>query len=102
MKSPKVIDKKEAVQALAHHHAAFSQRLKLVPRYKLGMAADGVAMRSTGWWNASVRGFNGDVLSRLDGGFAPELSSGSCGWPRSLYSERNFEIGPNRDKLTHR
>ena len=34
MKSPKVIDKQEGVQALAHNNTVFSQLLKLVPRHE--------------------------------------------------------------------
>jgi putative transposase len=34
MKSPKVIDKQEGVQALAHHNTIFSQLLKLVSRHE--------------------------------------------------------------------
>jgi hypothetical protein len=33
MKSPKVIDKQEGVQALAHHNTVFAQLLKLVSRH---------------------------------------------------------------------
>jgi putative transposase len=34
MKSPKVIDKQEGVQALAHNNTVFAQLLKLVPRHE--------------------------------------------------------------------
>ena len=40
MKSPKVIDKQEGVQALAHHNTVFSQLLKLVSRHEFEALAN--------------------------------------------------------------
>ncbi|WP_425443947.1 DUF4372 domain-containing protein [Thioalkalivibrio denitrificans] len=40
MKSPKVIEKQEGVQALSHHNTVFSQLLKLIPRHEFETLAN--------------------------------------------------------------
>jgi hypothetical protein len=58
MKSPKVIEKQEGVQALAHHNTVFSQLLKLVPRHEFETLAnrhhDGRKLRKMTRWSQFI------------------------------------------------
>jgi putative transposase len=58
MKSPKVIEKQEGVQALAHHNTVFSQLLKLVPRHEFETLANqhhtGQKLRKMTRWSQFV------------------------------------------------
>jgi putative transposase len=58
MKSPKVIEKQEGVQALAHHNTVFSQLLKLVPRHEFETLAnqhhEGRKLRKMTRWSQFV------------------------------------------------
>jgi putative transposase len=58
MKSPKVIEKQEGVQAMAHHNTVFSQLLKLVPRHEFETLAtqhhEGRKLRKMTRWSQFV------------------------------------------------
>jgi hypothetical protein len=58
MKSPKVIEKQEGDQALAHHNTVFSQLLKLVPRHEFETLAnrhhEGRKLRKITHWSQFV------------------------------------------------
>ena len=58
MKSPKVIEKQEGVQALSHHNTVFSQLLKLVPRHEFEALAnrhhEGRKLRKITRWSQFV------------------------------------------------
>jgi putative transposase len=58
MRSPKVIEKQEGVQALAHNNTVFSQLLKLVPRHEFETLANqhhvGRQLRKMNRWSQFV------------------------------------------------
>jgi hypothetical protein len=58
MKSPKVIEKQEGVQALPHHNTVFSQLLKLIPRHEFETLAnqhhEGRKLRKMTRWSQFV------------------------------------------------
>jgi putative transposase len=102
MKSPKVIEKQEGAQALAHHNTVLSQLLKLVPRHEFETLAhrhhEGARLRKMTRWSQFVamalaqlsgRSSLRDVVSNLRAQAAKLYHLGSAPVSRSSLARVN-------------
>ena len=69
--------REDGIEMIAPHRR---KRVKAKHR----MAADCVATSGAGWWNGSLPGFSGNVVSWFDGNITPRIFSALCSLQPSL------------------